>query len=56
MTALASPFQYAEGPDSVRTDLVEANRRAWEHLGAPGTWLTAAERVAVVGEDYAALF
>jgi hypothetical protein len=50
MTALDSRFQYADGPDSVRTDLVEANRRAWEHLGAPGTWLTAAERVAVADE------
>jgi hypothetical protein len=29
----------------VRDDLAEAHRLAWEHLAAPGTWWTGAERV-----------
>jgi len=29
----------------VREDLAEAHRLAWEHLAAPGTWWTGAERV-----------
>jgi len=50
MTALESPFQYAEGPDPVRSDLADSYRRAWKHIAAPGTWLTGAERVAVADE------
>ncbi len=29
----------------VRDDLVEAHRLAWEHISAPGTWWSGAERV-----------
>jgi alkylhydroperoxidase family enzyme len=50
MTALGSAFQYADSPDPIRPDLAEANRRVWEHIAAPGTWLTGAERVAVAEE------
>jgi hypothetical protein len=50
MTALAASFQYTDARDPIRPDLVEANRRAWAHVAAPGTWLTGAERVAVADE------
>jgi hypothetical protein len=30
---------------TVRRDLAEAHRLAWEHIAAPGSWFTAAERV-----------
>ena len=29
----------------VREDLAEAHRLAWEHIAAPGTWWTGAQRV-----------
>jgi hypothetical protein len=29
----------------VRPDLAAAHRLAWQHIGAPGTWFTAAERI-----------
>ena len=35
---------------SIRPDLVESHRKAWEAIGAPGTWLTAERRVAVAAE------
>lgn len=34
----------------VREDLAEAHRRAWAAIAAPGTWLSAARRVAVAAE------
>ena len=43
-------FHYDPSPDPIRPDLAEAHRRAWEHVAAPGTWLTGAERVAVAEE------
>ena len=43
-------FDYAESADPIRADLAEAHRRAWEHVAAPGTWLSAEERVAVAEE------
>jgi hypothetical protein len=43
-------FDYDDSPGPIRSDLVEANRRAWAHVAAPGTWLTGAERVAVAEE------
>ena len=43
-------FDYSHSADPVREDLSEAYRRAWEHISAPGTWLTGAERVAVAEE------
>jgi hypothetical protein len=33
----------------VREDLAEAHRLAWEHLAAPGTWWTGAQRVELAG-------
>lgn len=33
----------------VRDDLVEAHRLAWEHIAAPGSWWTGAERVELAG-------
>ncbi len=55
MAALHSTFEYAAGPDPIRPDLADAYRRAWEHVAAPGTWLEAAERVAVADETRRAL-
>lgn len=40
-------FEYRDSEDPIRPDLVEAHRRAWAHLAAPGTWLSGAERVEV---------
>jgi hypothetical protein len=37
-------------PDAMRA----AHRRAWEHLAAPGTWWTGAERVAIAAQVRAA--
>ncbi len=34
----------------LRDELTAAQRRAWERLGRPGTWLTGAERIAVAAE------
>lgn len=33
------------GTPVIRDDLAEAHRLAWEHVAAPGTWWTAAQRV-----------
>jgi hypothetical protein len=38
---------YANSRHTVRHDLEAAHQRAWERLGQPGTWLTAAQRGAV---------
>jgi hypothetical protein len=35
---------------AVREDLTQAHERAWAAIGAPGTWLTGARRVAVAAE------
>jgi len=50
MAAPQASFLYAEGHDPIRSDLVDAHRRVWEHVAAPGTWLGGAERVAVADE------
>ena len=34
---------------TVREDLVEAHRLAWEHLAAPGSWWSGAQRVELAG-------
>jgi alkylhydroperoxidase family enzyme len=34
----------------VREDLAQAHERAWAAISAPGTWLTGAQRIAVVAE------
>ena len=39
----------------IRTDLAEAQRGAWEKIGAAGTWWTGAERVAIAAETRHAL-
>ncbi len=38
----------------IRSDLTASHDRVWQHLAAPGTWLTGAERVAVAHETRAA--
>jgi hypothetical protein len=42
------PFDY--GATAVRDDIRAAHGRLWEHLRAPGTWWTGAERVAIAAE------
>ena len=34
---------------TVREDLADAHRLAWEHIAAPGTWWTGAQRVELAG-------
>lgn len=43
-------FDYSASSDPIRDDLADAHRRVWDHMAAPGTWLTGAERVAVARE------
>jgi len=43
-------FAYTDSPDPIRADLIAAHRAAWQHIAAPGTWLTGAQRVAVADE------
>ena len=45
-----STFPFEQCVYSVRPDLVEAHRTAWERIAAPGTWLTAERRIAVAAE------
>lgn len=41
------PFSYVDSPFPIREDLVEANRKTWERIAAPGAWWTGAERIAI---------
>lgn len=34
---------------AIRPDLAEAHRLAWEHIAAPGSWWTGAERIELAG-------
>jgi alkylhydroperoxidase family enzyme len=43
-------FRYDTAPDPIRPDLIQAYRDAWDHIAAPGTWLSGEERVAVANE------
>lgn len=43
-------FDYADSPYPVRSDLVEAHRRAWNRLSGAGTWLIGERRVAIMAE------
>jgi hypothetical protein len=43
-------FDYSASPDPIRQDITDAHRRTWDHIAAPGTWLTGADRVAVADE------
>lgn len=43
-------FGYDKVPYPVRSDLLDAQRRAWRRIGKAGTWLTAYERVQVARE------
>lgn len=43
-------FDYSNVADSVREDIVAANLAAWEHIAAPGTWLSGKKRVAIAEE------
>ena len=45
---MVQPFDY--GAAAVRDDIRDAHRRLWEHLRAPGTWWSGAERVAIAAE------
>ena len=46
-----SAFQFESGHSiAIRDDLSDAHERAWAAIGAAGTWLTGAQRVAVAAE------
>src|SRR5712692_7068670 len=45
-----NPAPYEKAPVRIRDDLAAAHRRAWDHIGHPGTWWSGAERVAVAAE------
>lgn len=46
-----SAFQFESGNSiAIRDDLTDAHENAWAALGAPGTWLTGAQRIAVAAE------
>ena len=45
-----SELTYEQAPVPVRDALTAAHRRAWARLAAPGTWLTGAERTAIMAE------
>ena len=47
-------FEYRDSNLAIRNDLIEANRRAWERIAAPGSWWSGAERVALAAEVRAA--
>jgi hypothetical protein len=46
----AGLFSYSDCPYPVRPAIAAAFRSSWERLAAPGTWWTAAERVAIAAE------
>lgn len=48
------PFDYAGLPFAVPDTMRAAHLRAWQRLGAPGTWWTGAERVAIAEQARAA--
>jgi hypothetical protein len=48
--ALPHPVHFADTDLPVRSDLLDAHRGAWERLATPGTWWTAAERIAIAAE------
>jgi hypothetical protein len=45
-----NPAPYKKTSIRVRDDLAAAHRRAWHHIGHPGTWWSGAERVALAAE------
>ena len=50
----SEPLDYSRARWPIRADLTSAHQRAWQRLGAPGTWLTGQQRVAVAAEVRAA--
>jgi len=49
-----STLSYAAAAVPVRPDLAAAHARAWDALGRPGSWWTAAERIAIAAATRAA--
>ena len=47
-------LSYSDSPVVVRDDIAAAHRRAWQHIAAPGSWWTGAERIAIASEARAA--
>lgn len=50
LVAVMDVWSYSDSEVDVRDDLVAAHRRVAQWIAAPGTWLSGAERVAVVEE------
>lgn len=47
-------FEFTNSPIPIRTDLTDAFRHVWNRLGAPGTWWTGEQRVALAAVARAA--
>ena len=45
-----SKIDYSNAPYPIRENLAECQNRYWQRLAAPGTWLTAAQRVDIAKE------
>ena len=43
-------ISYDEAPYDVRQDIAETHRNTWDHIAAPGTWLSGERRVAIAAE------
>jgi alkylhydroperoxidase family enzyme len=50
----STKIDYRDTVIAVRDDIVASQNRAWQSLGAPGTWWTGSERVAIAREVRAA--
>lgn len=48
-------FQYDQSAYTIPAYKVEAHRKAWQYLSRPGSWWTAAERIAIAESSRAAL-
>lgn len=46
----AAGIDYAQAGLPVRAEIPESHRRAWQHIARPGSFLSGAQRVAVVAE------
>ena len=49
-----SLFDYSDSPFTIRADLADGHRRAFERIARPGTWWSGAQRVAIAAESRAA--
>lgn len=46
---------YPDAAVPIRSDILEQQHRAWEHIASPGAWFSGAERIAIAAETRLAL-